>query len=829
MILTAIATLSAAILAYEVLLMRLLAIVQWHHFAYMVISIALLGFGASGTLLALTQDWLKSRFVPVFALNAILLGVSALAGFALGERLPFNALEVVWNPGQLLYLAALYVLFMIPFLCGANCIGLALICFGERIGSIYCWNLIGSGIGALGVVGVLFVLSPSETLQLVTGLSIAAAGLVCLGRSTGGARLAGVALLASALLVPVLVPGTWTRLILSEYKGMRTVLQVPGSELVAEHSSPLGLLSVVRSRTIPFRHAPGLGLNNTTEPPPQLGVYTDGDGLSVITRFEGNREALAYLDHTTSALPYHLLEAPEVLILGAGGGADVLQAVYHQAGRIDAVELNAQFVGLVAQEHAGFAGGLYARPEVRVHVAEARGFVARSDRRWQLIQIPLLDSSGASAAGVQSLSESYLYTIEALGEYLAHLGPGGYLAITRWLKLPPRDSLKLFVSALVALEAQGVSQPARRLLLLRGWNTTTLLVKNGQFSPQDIDTARGFAEARSFDLAYYAGMKPAEANRFNLLQQPYFHEAAAALAGPHRSDFLQRYKFDITPTSDDRPYFFDFFKWRSLSEFLALRTQGGAGLLEWGYLILVATLLQAGLLSFVLILLPLWFRRADPVYHVGRTRVLVYFFGLGLAFLFVEIAFIQRFIVFLSHPLYAIAVVISSFLLFAGLGSGLAPRFQGRLARACVDRGWPAMRISAIDIATWTIAILALLYAMVLPMLFQTFMPWPDVAKVLVSIALIAPLAFAMGMPFPLGLSRVSARAGQLVPWAWGVNGCASVLSAVLAMMLAIHFGFTAVVAIAAALYVGSALVFRGWPPTPPPEGPHHQSSQANM
>ncbi len=553
--------------------------------------------------------------------------------------------------------------------------------------------------------------------------------------------------MGSAVVVASFAPSSWTALVLSEYKGLQTTLHIPGTEVIGEYSSPLGLLSVVRSHTVPLRHAPGLSLNNRVEPPPQIGVFTDGDALSVITKFEGRPEALAYLDYMTSALPYHLVERPGVLILGAGGGADVLQATYHQARRIDAVELNPQFVRLVQEEYAEFAGGLYARPEVHVHIAEARGFVARSDERWDLVQIPLLDSSGASGAGVQSLTESYLYTVEALQEYLAHLTPNGYLSITRWLKVPPRDAMKLFATALSALEEQGVDDPASRLLLIRGWNTTTLLIKNGEISPQDIEATRRFAEQRSFDLAYHAGITPHETNRFNRLQEAFLYDGATALVGPGRQEFLERYKFDLRPTWDDRPYFFDFFKWRSLSEFLELRTQGGAGLLELGYIILLATLLQAALLSVVLILLPLWVRGRSAAPNADRGRVFVYFFGLGLAFLFLEIAFIQRFIVFLSHPLYTIAVVICSFLVFAGLGSGLAPRLQDRLAKVRLWKASQAPGISAIDVAVLAIASLGLFYLVALPALFRAFMPWPDPAKVVVSVLLIAPLAFAMGMP----------------------------------------------------------------------------------
>jgi len=436
---------------------------------------------------------------------------------------------------------------------------------------------------------------------------------------------------------------------------------------------------------------------------------------------------------------------------------------------------------------------------VRVHAAEARSFVARGSARWELIQIPLLDSFGAAVAGVQSLSESYVYTVEAFRHYLRHLAPGGYLAITRWLKLPPRDSLKLFATALTALEREGVARPQRRLALIRSWNTTTLLVKNGALDAEEIGRIHAFADERSFDLAYYAGMQPDEANRFNLLERPYFFDGAMALAGPDRAAFMARYKFDLAPATDDRPYFFDFFRWRSLPEFLALRRQGGAALLEWGYLILVATLVQAAALSLVLILLPLrrLRRRAPP--HPDRRRILAYFLALGLAFLFVEIAFIQKFILFLSHPLYSVAVVLSGFLVFAGIGSALSERLVARALRA---------RLSPVPIAVAGITLVALSYVWLLPVLFQQWLGLADALRILLSILLIAPLAVCMGMPFPIGLKSVGNAAPAFIPWAWGINGFASVVSATLATLLAIQFGFNVVLSAAIVLYICAALIF---------------------
>ncbi len=795
-ILCAIAIISAALLAYEVLLIRLFAIVQWHYFAYMAISIALLGFGVSGTFVFLAQAWLRARFNAAFVVNAALFGVTSVAGFILAQRLPFNALEVAWEPAQLLYLLVHYIVFGVPFFAGANCIGLAFARFGSNIHRIYAVNLGGSGLGALGLIGLLHLATAEDVLRLIAGLGLAAAALAALAAKYHWR--VPIALFAAAALAPIAVPSAWTALHISPYKGLSMARAVPGAKVLGQVSSPLGQLTVIDSPQVPLRHAPGLSLNATTGPPNQLGVFTDGDSITAITNFKGDLSSLAYLDFTTSALPYSLLNSPDVLILGAGGGSDVLQALRHSAASIDAVELNPDMVRLVAETHGDFAGRLYTHPDVRLHIAEARHFVASSTATWDLIQIPLVDSFAAAAAGVYGISESYIYTVEAIGEYLHRLRPGGYLAITRWLKLPPRDSLKLFATAVEALERAGVAAPERRVAFIRGWNTVTLLVRNGDLGPSALAEIRAFAKARSFDLAYLPGLTAAQANQANVLSEPYFYEAARALTGPGRNDFLHRYKFDIRPSRDDRPYFFDFFRWRSLPEFLALRRQSGAALIEWGYPILVATGIQAAILSGLLILLPLWLRRRDVAKAARRWRVLGYFLSLGLAFMFVEIAFIQQFVRYLGHPLHAVAVVLTGFLVFAGIGSGLSSRFGDQI------RAGPLSRLGPIAAAAIAIAAISLLYVMTLPSLFSLSVGLTESARIVLSLGLIAPLAFFMGLPFPLGLERVSAEAPALVPWAWGVNGCFSVLGVILATLLAIHLGFAVVVVVAAGLYLGA-------------------------
>jgi spermidine synthase len=799
--LAALALVSAGALSYEILLTRLFSIIQWHHFAYMTISLAMLGYGVSGTLLTLLRESLLPRYDIWFSASAAAFGVCAVGAFLLAQQLPFNPLEIFWDARQPLYLLLLYLLLAVPFIFAASCIGLTFARHGAAAHRVYSFDLLGAASGCLLIVLLLFLLPPMAALRAVGLLGLAASALaVWHFRLRPGWLLPLLAILALA----AALPASWTELRISPYKSLRQTLLIPETRVVEERSSPLGILTVVESPRVPFRHAPGLSLNVVQEPPPQLAIFIDGDSLSALTRFDGRPGPLAYLGETTSALPYRLLRQPHVLVLGAGGGSGVLQALVGNARQVEAVDVDMRMVELVRDRFAGFSGNLYRRPDVTIHVAEARSFVEASDVRYDLIQVELMDAFGAASNGLYGLSESYLYTVEGLQSYIGHLKPGGILALTRWITLPPRDLLKLAATAMTALERAGVPAPAQRLALIRGWQTGTLLIKNGDFTKTEIAAIRDFAETRSFDVEWLPGLAREESNRYNQLAQPYFYDGIAALAGSGREDFIARYKFDLTPPTDDRPYFFHFFRWQSVPEILRLKERGGLPLLELGYPILLATLLQAVLASSVLILLPLWLGLRDKSGDIATGRkpaVFGYFALIGFAFIFVEIAFIQKYTLYLGHPLYAIAVVLSAFLLFAGLGSRSAPTLLARLpAKRLPQTGWPVAGI----------ALLVTLYLLTSPLLMQHGLGLPDPVRVMLAVALIAPLAFLMGMPFPLGMTRLAANAPALLPWAWGINACATVVGAALAVLIALHFGFTGVAAFAVLLYLASALAFTG-------------------
>jgi MFS family permease len=793
-----VALLSATALAYEVLLVRFLSIIQWHHYAYMIISLALLGYGASGTYLAIFQNKLLQNFRVSYIRNIVLFGLSSLLCFIVVQGSTFNPQELLFDRKQWRILTAIYLILAIPFFFAANAIGLALIQFRSQLSRIYAADLVGAAVGSLTIVLLLFVVFPTMALRLLAVSGIAAAVLAVWELELRTRRTS--VLLFFLLTIPILIPLSWIQLNASPYKDLSQTLRISGTRIVEQQSSPLGLVSVVESSKIPLRHAPELSLNATTEPPPQVGLFIDGNGPSVITQVAEDKAGLDYLDFMTSALPYHLKQTEQVLVLGAGGGTAVLQGLQLGAKQIDAVELNPQVIELVRERYGRYAGNIYKDKRVHVFNKEARAYLSANDKSYDLIQLPILDSFNASASGLFSLSEDYLYTVEAFKLYLQHLGNEGVLLVNRWIKMPPRDTLKIIATAIAALKEQGINDIAQRLVVIRGWQTSAVLIKNGRFTSEELQAIRTFCQQRSFDVAYLPDITVEETNRFNSLNEPYYYQGTTALLSDAAEQFIEQYKFKITPATDDEPFFFQFFRWRSFKEILGLYGRGGAGLIDTGYLVSIATLAQAFVASLILILLPLayYHRQQQPTKpKVNRARVLIYFTALGLAFLFIEIAFIQKLMLFLHHPLYAVAVSLTAFLLFAGLGCAFSDRFNNNHDQAM-----------GITKPVSIILGLCLLYLLTLDMIFAMLLQLPDAIRILISILIIAPLAFCMGMPFPKGLAQLGQHEPDLIPWAWGINGCASVISAVLAGVIANHFGFNSVIIIAILFYLIAVFSF---------------------
>ena len=791
---------SASVLAYEILLMRLLSISFWTHFAYMVISLALLGVGASGSFLFLLSRRVYSNMDTWLVLLAGGASLSFPLCFSLAKDIGLDPLNLVWQHKEWLKMLATYLVLALPFFLSGGIVGIILSAAGREVPKLYAADLLGAGLGCMAVVPAMYWAPPWALLPLLSGSVLAGAGGCCM-RTVWGAR--GILFLpvtgTLVLLCYVLLPPVPR---LHHTKALAMTLAFPDATVEAEREGPQGLIHVVGSSLI--REVPGLSLHYGLEGkggvlPEQKTIFVDGDALSSITRFRGDLHEMAHLDFTTLALPYHVRGPKKVLVVGAGGGTDVVLALKDKASSITAIESNAQVAELMTGPLASFSGHVYSKPEVRLLVREARQFLHGTEDRFDLIQLSLLDSFGGSAAGLTASAESYLYTTEAFSLYLSRLSGTGILSVTRWLKLPPRDSLRMFSTALSALREGGLSEkPEEHLLLIRSWRTSTLLVSRSPFSAEEIEKASAFCDRRGFDVDYHAGIREERANRYDVQKEAYSFKGAVSLAGSDSERFLRDYLFDVSPATDDRPYFSHFFRWDKAWMLLQQLRREFLPFVEIGYVLVIATLVQAGIAGGVLILVPLLgLRRAGK----GATRevsgravlgTVLYFGSIGLAFMFLEMALLPKYTLLLAHPVYSTAAVLATVLFFAGWGS-VSVRHPG-------DK---SLWVAVTCVGAWV-----LIQAVAEEKVFRWALGLPFGGRLAFTVFTVGALSFFLGRPFPIGLRETSDRFSSLVPWAWGINGCASVMGAILGTMINMSLGLRMTMGLAAFLYGLAALAF---------------------
>jgi glycosyltransferase involved in cell wall biosynthesis len=767
-------------------LTRFFSVSKWYHFSFMVVSIALFGFGASGTALSLYPPLLKKGVNTLLTGLSLAFSLSCALSTSLTNGIPFDPFRFAWDPFQIGYLLIHYALLSIPFFFSGLLTGVILSKMVERVDRVYFSALTGSGIGSLLVITVLSPLSGGAIVVLVSILSLISTLIFALNLP----RRSLYPILALTLASSILLLGVQSILEprISPYKSLSIALTYPGSRTLYTGWNAFSRVDIIESPYV--RYAPGLSYEFRGSIPPQLGVTVDGDGLSGITHYNGDPNTIEFVDYLPMALPYHLGERSRVLIIYPGGGLSVLNALYHGAREVVAVEINPLILEEVRGEFGNYSGGIYEDDRVRVEVGEGRSYVKRSLEEYDLIELSWAGNVAASSTGIYALTEDYMYTVEAFQEYYSSLSPGGLLSVTRWLIPPPREEVRIVSLAISALEGLGVEDPGERVAVIRGWGTFTLLLKKGTFTPGEVERVRRFCTERSFDLVYIPGISPQEVNRYNRFPEPYYYEMVTRILSPLEREALYRdYLFDLSPVSDERPFFFHFYRWDKIISIYESMGRKWQPFVEGGYLAPLV-FLQALLLSLVFILLPLYrFRglKAAP----GRWRVLSYFLLLGLGYMFIEIVLIQRFILFLGHPIYAVSTVLFSILTFSGLGSLYTRKLKERLRRAL----------------TFILPLLAsilLIYILALPILFQFFLGLEFPLRLLVSVAVMIPPSILMGMPFPLGITLTSRNAPDLIPWAWAVNGCASVLGSILPVIIALSLGFSTVLLLASIIYISA-------------------------
>ncbi|MBW8001936.1 MAG: hypothetical protein FVQ80_07915 [Planctomycetes bacterium] len=784
---------SAAALGLELVLVRTLSIGHWYHFSYLVISTALLGFGTGGTFVAIFPKYLTKHFLKVLWFSAFSLAFLVPVVFALCQKVPLDELQLIWDWHQLFYLFAYYLLFFMPFFCAGVFTALAFTVYSDKAHRLYFFNMSGSGIGVAAIVALMYGNSPEKLLLVISGLGFSSALVLAKKLSL---RFVTATLIFGGIWIWLFSPAGPFELELeiSENKSLVYYSSLPKSETLATRYSPLARLDFVKAPAI--RHFPGLSMRYQGELPQQILVISDADGISPINHFEKLSDLNCY-DYATSAIAYHLIKKPDTCIIGAGGGSDVGQALVLGAGNVTAVEINQQVMSVIEDKFQNFSSGLYERDDVEVVIGEGRNFLQETDRRFDIINISLLDSTSASAAGVYALNESHLYTIEAVTQALSKLTKRGILSITRGLKSPPRDNLKMFATITEAIKSLGITEPASHIVMIRSWSTATILAGKSAFTKSQLEMVRRFSSERAFDLVHLPNMKREEANIYHVLEGAVYYENCQRILSKEREQFFSDYAYNIRPASDDRPYFFNFFKWKSLGYMISEMPGRWLPFSEWGYLVLAATLVQAVLASLIFILLPLWITKSIKTVAGRKMPTLIYFSSIGFAYMFLEMGFIQKMTLLIGHPVLGVAVTLLGFLFFSGCGALSVKVISEKLGYRLI---WAAV-LMIIVIGLGEVALMK--YS------FEMLVGFSRTLRILLGLAIIAVPAFFMGIPFPTALKLLGAKSEPLVPWAWGINGFASVTGAVLGSLLAISIGFTALILLALLCYFLAAVTAR--------------------
>jgi len=741
---------SLATLALEISLIRFFSISQWYHFAFMVVSIALFGIAASGTFLTIKK--LKN---PLF-ISSILFSISVLIGFFVVNNLIFDPFQAILNFKHIFILLVYYVFLGLPFFFFGIIVAYSFSKFQNKAGKVYFYNMSGSAIGALASLFFVSIFN-IKTIFVISLLGLLSSLFFMSNKKSR--NIIFILIIVNLLLffVPI-------ELNISKYKELSQALNVPNSKLIDTKYNSFSRVDIVNSSFT--RYAPGLSPAFRGNLPEQIGITVDASSMNSITKYEN----LDFIDNLPSSIPYKLTKNPKTLIINSGAGLDVLTALKNNAA-VTALETNPIVINLLKDNYADYSGNIYHKADVVF--GEGRSFIKNSRENYDVIVLSLAGNVLSGSAGISGLSENYLLTKEAFEDYYNTLNDDGFLVITRWLLFPPRESLRLFS---LALE---IDDGAKKIAMFRSWTTVTLVLSKNDLDAITIAKIKNFVNKNKFDIIYLpSNFIPNKNLKF---EEPYYYNAIRNLL-QSKNNFYENYIFDVKTVTDNKPFYFNFFKISKINELQKLINQKWNPLFDSGFL-LFFIFIQALILALIFILLPIKFFNKSRINKKISKKPLFYFFAIGLSYLFIEIVLIQKFVLFLGHIIFSSSTIIFSMLLFSSLGALYSQRF----------------RIKKLNRIIFLIFILIVFYLFILNFIINSFISLNLILKIILTLIIIAPLGFVMGFPFPMGMRAIKK---ELIPWAWGVNGSASVLSPILAILIALFIGYNFVLFIAGLIYL---------------------------
>ncbi len=785
-----ISLISASALSLEIFFTRFFSVAQWHHFAFMVVSIALLGYGASGSFLMLFPSLLKKDSSRLLYFFSLLLSIAILISYTIANHLPFDMAKIAWDTNQLIYILVYYILLSIPFFIAGMIISIVITLSSKDVNKIYFFDLIGASIGCLLPLIIFPLFGGTGPLLISSTLALIASLFFLPSPHQGEVRVRRwfIPLFFLLLIIPLFFTNPkFLEINMSQFKSLNVALKFPETRLIDTKWNSFSRIDILESPLVRF--APGLSLKYQKSLPQQIGITIDGDSMTAITEHKGDITELDFIPYLPSSLPFYLTQNKNVLILEPAGGLDILTALYFKSQLITGVEINPLIHKIIKHDFRNFSGGIYERDNVKIETGEGRGYLKKTVNKFDTILFPVLSGIPASSGGFFGLAEGYQFTEEAIITYLSSLNKDGILSITQYLLPPPREELRRVSVIHSALKRMGINNPERHIAVIRTWGTITIIVKRSELSDADISKIKEFSKERLFDIAYYHGIKENETNIYNKFAEPiYFNLISQILNDEKREALYKNYIFDITPVTDDRPFFFHFFKWNKITEVYKSVGEKWQIFIEGGYLLPII-FIQALIASAVFIVFPLTVARGRRLITQKKETItfLSFFFLIGVGFMFIEISLIQKLILFLDHPVYAVSTALFGILIFSGIGSFLSKRYTSN------------KKLFNIILSLSIMIVIATIF---LPYIITFFLGSNLILRGIVTLLTLCPIGILMGMPFPAAMKMLGERNKDVIPWAWCVNGASSVISSILAIIIALSVGFNAVLLLAALMYL---------------------------
>lgn len=791
MIFLSVFLLSFSTFIYEVTLTRVFSITQWHHLSFMVISIVLFGFAASGTCLSLFSSYksgLSKTLVSQRSIYTILAlySMATLGSFILVIHIPLDYFRLPLEPVQVIYLLAVYLILTIPFFIAGFAISIAFSFIPQRTGFIYFLSMTGSALGSvvpallISIIGIKNVVILSSIIPL---LPLAFMPLINTKYFLFAKKNDYFLLSFSWLLLCsdsyLLFSNTpFLRIKPSQYKQLSQTLQFPDTHIISSHDSIRGRFDRVKS---PYtRYAPGLSLNFTNPLPHQESVFSDGDSRTVLYNIS-SKENLSFVKFTLPYAGYIFLPHPErILIIHKGGGSAVPPAVHSNPNHITLLE-QSSYLAETLRTHYPF----------QVMDCNPEAFFVRSDQHYDIIHI---ENWGTSIPGSSALTQDFTFTLESFRGYLGHLNEEGIIIMSRKLLLPPANTIRIWAVAYESLRSIGIKYPENHLIMLRNWDIFVLIVS---LKPhQDLINIINFANDNNFDFIWFPGITRDMTNRYHVFKEPFHFDRIklleqSYLSGEEKS-FFRDYIFDVMPTTTDRPFPDRFLKLHRVKEINKSKGNRLYTFLMSGEIVVAVVFFEALAVSVVLLIPPLMVARKKKIKLPLAS--LLYFLFVGFGFIFMEMFFIKKCVFLFGDPIISFTVVLMAILFFSGMGGFLSQK---------VDSKDP---YTIIPIFLSLIAVLSI-QLFIIDTAFRHILVLPVFFRYVFSFLFIMPAGILIGFPFPLGMVSLLENPFQRAH-AWAGNGCASVLASVVSAQLALSFGISTIMICAILSYIVSSILF---------------------